>query len=183
MRYLTILPLAMAGMLGACATSGAGGGAEPPAPAATTASVALAGPDGASLGSATLTQLDGGVRVAVEGQGLPPGAHGLHLHMVGLCEGPGFVSAGTHWNPTHMVHGKDAQGGPHWGDLPNLIVGTDGAGRVEATIPGARLTGGDNPLIDADGAALVVHASPDDYRTDPTGNSGGRIACGVVVPN
>lgn len=144
--------------------------------------ITLAGPDGAAKGSATLTQTDTGIRLAVDGTGLLPGAHGLHLHTVGRCDPPDFASAGSHWNPSGAVHGKDAAGGPHRGDLPNLIAGTDGAGRVEMTITGAYLTGGENPLLDADGAALVIHAAPDDYRTDPSGNSGGRIACGVVVP-
>ncbi|WP_380878296.1 superoxide dismutase [Sphingomonas sp. DBB INV C78] len=183
MRHLTILsPLLAAGLLSACATSGSADSASE-APAVNSASINLAAPDGTSKGTATLTQTNTGVRLVIDGRGLTPGGHGLHLHTVGRCDAPDFASAGPHWNPSHVVHGKDAPGGPHWGDLPNLIVGTDGTGKLEATIGGTQLTGGPNPLLDADGAALVVHASPDDYKTDPSGNSGGRIACGVVTPN
>lgn len=181
MRPWTIMPpLALAGLLAACATNSAAPEAAPTTPASAT--VALAGADGRSMGSATLTDTPSGIRLVIDARNVSSGAHGFHLHMVGLCEAPGFTTAGTHWNPTHMVHGKDAPGGPHMGDLPNLIAGTDGVGRLEVTIPGAQLMAGPNPLLDVDGAALVIHASADDYKTDPTGNSGGRIACGVVTP-
>ncbi|SNS32966.1 superoxide dismutase, Cu-Zn family [Sphingomonas laterariae] len=182
MRHLMIAPLAAAGLLAACASSGSADTA-PEVPATTSATANLVGPDGTAMGIATLTQMSDGIRLVVDGRGLPAGPHGLHVHQTGKCEAPGFTTAGGHWNPTNMVHGKDAAGGPHWGDLPNLIAGTDGAGRLEVTLPGTRLAGGDHPLFDADGAAVVIHAGPDDYKTDPSGNSGGRIACGVVMPN
>ncbi|ARS29321.1 superoxide dismutase family protein [Sphingomonas sp. KC8] len=181
MRPWTIMPpLALVGLLAACASNSADPAATPAVPASAT--VVLNGADGTSMGSATLTDTPSGIRLVIDARNVAPGAHGFHLHAVGLCEAPGFTTAGSHWNPTNMAHGKDAAGGPHWGDLPNLIAGTDGAGQLEVTIPGAQLMGGANPLLDADGAALVIHAGPDDYKTDPTGNSGGRIACGVVAP-
>ncbi len=112
---------------------------------------------------------------------MSPGSYGAHLHAVGRCDPPGFESAGPHWNPTGQKHGKDNPAGMHKGDLPNLLVGTDGRGSFEYTIPNAGLSGMlPNRLIDGDGAAVVIHASADDYRTDPSGNSGARIACGVL---
>jgi Cu-Zn family superoxide dismutase len=95
--------------------------------------------------------------------------------MVGRCDAPDFTSAGGHWNPTQKKHGTMNPQGPHQGDLPNLVIGSDGRGTIGAVIPGATLAG----LLDADGAAMVIHAGPDDLMTDPSGNSGGRIACGV----
>jgi Cu-Zn family superoxide dismutase len=121
------------------------------------------------------------LRVRVEAVGMTPGAYGAHLHTTGRCDAPGFTTAGPHWNPTDQMHGKDNPKGMHKGDLPNLLVGTDGRGSFEYTIPNAALSGMlPNRLIDADGAAVVVHAKPDDFRTDPSGNSGDRIACGVL---
>jgi Cu-Zn family superoxide dismutase len=112
---------------------------------------------------------------------MAPGAYGVHLHAVGRCDPPGFTSAGPHCNPTGHQHGKDNPQGMHKGDLPNLLVGTDGRGTFEYTVPGATLLGrGAGALLDADGAAIVVHAQADDYRTDPSGNSGARIACGTL---
>jgi Cu-Zn family superoxide dismutase len=167
-------------ILGGCAMDSATSGSAS-APAAASASAALKDAGGASKGMATVSDTSEGVRLVVEANGLAPGAHGLHLHTVGRCDGPGFSSAGPHWNPTGKMHGRDNPAGLHLGDLPNLIVGTDGSGRLEATISGAKLTGGSMPLLDADGAAIVVHAMADDYKTDPSGNSGARVACGVFA--
>lgn len=132
---------------------------------------------GAEVGRATATEVAGGLRVTLDVHGLPPGQHGAHVHTVGLCDAPGFTTAGGHWNPTARQHGSMNPAGQHQGDLPNLIVGAGGRGTLGAVIPGATLAG----LLDADGAALVVHAGPDDLMTDPAGNSGGRIACGVFA--
>lgn len=147
-----------------------------------TASAALIGPDGSARGSATISQTPHGLQLVVDAVGVPAGVHGLHIHAVGKCDGPEFTTAGSHWNPTAAKHGKDAQGGPHWGDVPNITTGADGKGRIVADIHGAKLMGGKHPLLDADGAAVVIHATADDYKTDPSGNSGGRIACGVFKP-
>jgi superoxide dismutase, Cu-Zn family len=122
----------------------------------------------------------GGVRVRVEAAGLAPGTYAVHVHAVGRCDPPDFATAGPHWNPTTRQHGRLNPMGPHLGDLPNLSVGTDGAGTVEFTVAGASLRRGGQMLLDGDGASLVVHANPDDYRTDPSGSSGARIACGIL---
>jgi Cu-Zn family superoxide dismutase len=128
-------------------------------------------------------QAAGVLAVRVEAAGLAPGVYGVHLHAVGRCDPPGFASAGPHWNPTGRQHGRDNPAGAHLGDLPNLNVGADGRGAVAFEVRGASLLeGGANALLDADGAAVVVHAQADDYRTDPSGNSGARIACGVLSP-
>lgn len=129
---------------------------------------------------ASVSQVGDALRVRVESNGLPAGIYGAHLHSVGRCDRPTFETAGPHWNPTSRQHGRDNPGGQHLGDLPNLLVGTDGRGSFEFTVPGASLSGGAMSLLDGDGAALVIHARPDDYRTDPSGNSGTRIACGVL---
>lgn len=131
--------------------------------------------DGTDVGKAIAEEVDGAIRVMVEVHGMTKGVHGAHVHTVGKCEGPDFASAGGHWNPTAHQHGKDNPMGPHSGDLPNLSVGEDGRDRTIFTLPGGTYQG----LMDEDGAALVIHANADDYKTDPSGNSGGRIACGV----
>ncbi|MBB3474879.1 superoxide dismutase family protein [Sphingomonas sp. BK345] len=139
------------------------------------ATAQLATATGAPAGRATVTEVAGGLRFTVDVSGMPPGTHGAHVHMVGRCDPPGFESAGGHWNPTQMKHGTMNPQGPHQGDLPNLVIGNDGRGTIGATIPGATMAG----LLDADGAAMVIHAGQDDLKTDPSGNSGARIACGV----
>lgn len=133
---------------------------------------------GADVGRASATEVAGGVRFTLDVRGLPPGTHGAHLHMTGRCDAPDFASAGGHWNPTGAKHGAMNPQGPHQGDLPNLLVGTDGRGTIGVTIPGATMAA----LFDDDGAAMMVHAAADDLLTDPSGNSGGRIACGVLGP-
>lgn len=161
--------------LAACAGDGA---VEPASyPSGVRADVRNAG--GTAVATASAAGEGGGLRVRIEAAGLAPGTYGIHVHAVGRCDPPGFDSAGPHWNPTGREHGSQNPQGPHFGDLPNLQVGTDGAGSLEFTIPGAGLTGDSGALLDGDGAALLVHAGPDDYRTDPSGNSGARIACGV----
>ena len=134
---------------------------------------------GVSRATARAWQTGDAVRVQIMAMNMVPGTYGAHIHMVGRCDAPGFESAGGHWNPTSHQHGKDNPRGMHKGDLPNLVIGRDGRGAVEVTIPHASLGAEANQLVDADGAALVIHASADDYRTDPSGNSGARIACGV----
>jgi Cu-Zn family superoxide dismutase len=117
------------------------------------------------------------LKVRLQAVNMVPGAYGTHLHAVGMCDTPDFASAGPHWNPAGRQHGKENPGGMHKGDLPNLLVGADRTGSVEYMIRGAAMSA----LVDGDGAALVVHAQPDDYRTDPSGNSGARVACGVLA--
>jgi Cu-Zn family superoxide dismutase len=134
-----------------------------------------------SVGTATFTELARGVRIVVRTQALPPGPHGLHIHEVGKCESPAFTTAGGHFNPEKKPHGTLNPAGPHAGDLPNITIGPDGTGWLEAIASRMTLGRGPLSLFDADGSAVVIHAAPDDYKTDPTGNSGDRIACGVIV--
>jgi Cu-Zn family superoxide dismutase len=141
---------------------------------------ALKTADGGDAGMVTLSEDGKGVTIKVEVAGLQPGPHGLHLHTVGRCDGPKFDSAGPHWNPLGKQHGKDNPEGAHLGDLANLAVGADGRGAAAFTVAGVKLTSGEHPLLDLDGAALVVHAKADDYKTDPSGASGDRIACAVL---
>jgi superoxide dismutase, Cu-Zn family len=119
-----------------------------------------------------------GLRIAIVVKGMAPGEHGVHLHSIGLCEGPKFVSAGPHWNPQNKMHGRDSQMGSHAGDLPNLYIDRKGRGKLTFDIADGRFdrAGG---LLDDDGGSIVIHALSDDQRTDPSGNSGDRIACGV----
>lgn len=144
------------------------------------ATAALKTADGKDVGTVTASTGTDGLTFTVDGRMMPPGPHGIHIHSVGKCEAPKFVSAGPHWNPTAKQHGKDNPAGPHAGDLPNLSIGAGGTGTVTFTVKGATLDGA-NGLLDGDGAAFVVHASADDYKTDPSGNSGDRIACGVFT--
>ena len=146
----------------------------------------------ARVGQATLTFANGlpagtaqlysdgvGLRLAVAATGLTAGAHGYHLHTVGSCEAPDFTSAGGHLNPASHKHGSLSADGAHLGDLPNLEVGPGGSGASTEALPGTR----DAVLadiFDSDGTAVVIHADADDYRTDPSGNAGKRVACGVM---
>ena len=136
---------------------------------------------GQVVGSATFTETAGVVQVTAQVRNLPPGVHGIHLHAAGRCDPPDFMSAGDHFNPTNRQHGLRNPQGPHAGDLPNLTVEANGAGTFQAGNVPATLAPGAKSILDADGSALVIHADPDDEATDPTGNSGGRIACGVVA--
>lgn len=132
---------------------------------------------GQQLGRLTLTPTSTGVRVTGTLQGLPPGTHAVHLHAVGQCVAP-FTSAGPHFNPENVPHGLASAQGGHAGDLPNVTVGPDG--RAVVAVTGRAHLDGANALLDADGAAVVVHAAADDNVTDPAGNAGARIACGVI---
>lgn len=145
-----------------------------------TARAELRNAGGQVVGTATLTQVGGAVRIVLEAQGLPAGVKGVHIHAVGRCDPPDFTSAGSHFNPQGRQHGALNAQGPHAGDLPNLTIGADGKGRLESTSQLVTLQTGPSSVFDADGSALVVHAAADDFRTDPTGNSGARIACGVI---
>jgi Cu-Zn family superoxide dismutase len=137
---------------------------------------------GDKVGTAVLTQEAAGVRIVVQASGLEPGRHGIHFHETGVCEVPDFQSAGAHFNPDKKKHGLENPLGPHAGDLPNLEIGADGTGRAEFITRLVTLEPGKaNSLVKAGGTALVVHDRTDDQKTDPSGNSGGRIACGVIV--
>jgi Cu-Zn family superoxide dismutase len=147
----------------------------------TTAIADLRTPAGQSVGTAHLAQVGSAVRIVLEARGLTPGLHAFHIHAVGKCDPPDFTSAGPHFNPTSKQHGALNPQGSHAGDLPNLDVAADGTGRLETATEQITLGSGPTSLWDADGSALVVHAAPDDFKTDPTGNAGARVACGVVT--
>jgi len=139
-----------------------------------TAQALLKTADGKDAGSVTATQEDGGIRLAINATGMSAGEHGIHVHMTGKCDGPKFVSAGGHWNPMGAKHGLNNPQGQHSGDMPNLVVASDGSGRMDYLLDEAQL----DQMLDADGAALVIHAKADDQKTDPSGDSGDRLACG-----
>jgi len=143
------------------------------------APMALVNATGQSIGSVRAWQTTGGVSFHIEASGLPHGVHGVHVHAVGRCEGPDFASAGSHWNPAGKKHGLNNPAGPHAGDMPNVEVAANGVLSATVVLPGASM----DSLLDADGAALLIHAGADDYMTDPSGNSGARIACAVIHPS
>jgi len=136
---------------------------------------------GRVVGTASFEPAAEGVAVEVQVTGLRPGAHGFHVHDVGTCTPPDFKAAGGHFNPTGRKHGLTNPAGHHGGDLPNLVVGADGAGKATALLRGVTLDGAAASLFHPGGTSVVVHADADDGMTDPAGNSGARIACGVVV--
>jgi len=135
---------------------------------------------GQKIGTAQFVASATGVRVDLDVAQLPPGIHGVHIHAVGKCEGPDFKTAGGHLNPDAKQHGKDNPNGPHAGDMPNLVVGADGKAKTSLIAPHVTLEAGANSLFHDGGTAIVIHEKEDDYKTDPSGNSGARIACGVI---
>lgn len=158
------------------------GSATPAATPSIGAHATLLDQTGARVGNAVLREdSDGAVHLDVNVTGMPPGPHGLHLHAVGACSGTAFADAGGHFNPAAAHHGLSNTAGPHAGDLPNIDVMANGAGRFQGVTRRVTLRPSATSLLDADGSALVVHAGPDDQLTDPAGNSGARIACGVIT--
>jgi Cu-Zn family superoxide dismutase len=137
---------------------------------------------GAKIGSAKITLTSDGVKIAVKVSQLTPGEHGIHIHTVGKCEGPAFTSAGGHFNPTNAHHGvhNAQEPHPHLGDLMNLVVDTNGKANASFIANGVTLGDGANSLFHEGGTALVIHAKADNLMSDPSGNSGDRIACGVI---
>ncbi|HTW24340.1 MAG TPA: superoxide dismutase family protein [Candidatus Baltobacteraceae bacterium] len=135
---------------------------------------------GKSVGKATLKQTSGGVEIKASLANLPAGTHGMHIHAVGKCDAPDFKTAGGHFNPDMKKHGMDNPDGMHAGDLPNIEVGADGKAKVKVVDAHVTLKDGDHSLFHDGGTSIVIHAGADDYKTDPSGNSGNRIACGVI---
>lgn len=151
-----------------CATVEPSGGAPMP----------LVDSAGRTIGRVRAWQTAGGVSFHVSASGLPHGLHGIHVHSAGRCDPPDFASAGPHWNPASKKHGLNNPAGPHAGDLPNIEVAANGVLSATVTVPAATIA----DLVDADGSTLIVHANADDYVTDPSGNSGPRIACAIIRP-
>jgi Cu-Zn family superoxide dismutase len=148
--------------------------------AAQTAQAVLQNAKGEAVGTASLTQTPFGVLIRLAVKGLPAGEHAFHVHAVGKCEPP-FTSAGGHFNPTGKKHGIEAAGGHHAGDMPNLHIPAGGELTVEVMNSAITLDKGKpNSVYHPGGTALVIHAGKDDYKSDPTGDAGGRIACGVI---
>lgn len=171
MKVIMVLAAATASLVG-CTTAN-------DVPLDPVAEARLTFADGRPAGTATLLNDAAGLRIVVTAVGMSPGPRGFHLHTTGKCEAPGFTSAGGHLNPGNRKHGSLAAGGAHMGDLPNLVIGADGTGKATEPVPGGRDALGQ--IFDADGTAVVIHAQADDYRTDPTGNAGDRVACGVFT--
>ena len=153
-----------------------------PAALAQSAKADLKGPDGKAFGTVTLREMPaGGVLLRLDASGLPPGEHGFHIHETGKCT-PDFSAAGDHFAPRGHKHGTGEKGGPHAGDMPNIHVPASGSIVVEFFVPGVTLAKGEaGSLFDDDGSAIVVHAKPDDYKSQPSGDAGGRIGCGVIA--
>ncbi|MCB2050667.1 MAG: superoxide dismutase family protein [Novosphingobium sp.] len=159
-------------VLSACTTVGT-------VPASHVANATLEMANGLPAGTVQLVSDGEKVTLTAAVAGMSPGVHGIHLHTTGSCVAPDFKSAGGHLNPDGRQHGMDNPMGSHVGDLPNITVSDAGAGTISVALQGTQAELMET-LFDADGTAIVVHAGPDDYKTDPSGNSGGRIACGVL---
>ena len=188
MKYLTTLGLIVlcGGAISAQATPagtkhGTGtGGATGSSAAVASARATLMDGKGNTVGEARLQETPHGVLLRIDLKDIAPGAHALHVHQVGKCDAPTFESAGGHYAPDGRKHGFHSTDGPHAGDLPNIDVPSSKALVAEHLVAHVTLRPGPRSLLDNDGSAIVVHAGPDDYRTDPSGGAGGRVACGVI---
>jgi len=148
---------------------------------AQTAKASLKDATGKDVGTVQLVQTPHGVLLRMSLKGVASGEHAFHIHAVGKCEAP-FTSAGGHFNPASRKHGMEAADGAHAGDMPNLFIPANGELRIDVANHMITLAKGQpNSVFDADGSAIIIHAGPDDYKTDPAGNAGDRIVCGVIT--
>ena len=164
-QLLLFLPV----LLAACETVSEPQGGPP---------MALINTSGQQIGTVRAWQTAGGVSFHIEAAGLPHGVHGIHVHPIGRCDPPDFASAGTHWNPTNRQHGLNNPQGPHAGDMPNVTVAANGVLSETVVLPHASMA----QLVDQDVSSIMIHANADDYVSQPSGNSGPKIACAVIRP-
>lgn len=177
--FATLLPLTL---LAACGQSDAAAESQTMSPKGAqpgeVVSAMIRAHHGQGMGEVLIASGNDGLMVNVMAEDMKPGTYGVHVHTVGKCDAPDFKSAEGHWNPFGKMHGLESDKGAHSGDLPNLVIGEGGTGALSFTIKHATMTG-EGGLMDADGAAFMIHAGPDDMKTDPSGDSGDRIGCGV----